>query len=49
MFAQQNGDVSDKRYEADNAANDIFFAIQKGLTGCVEFRVVSEVIVPLGE
>ena len=49
MLAQQNGNISDKRYEADNASDDVFFAVQEGLAGGVEFGVVREVVVALGQ
>ena len=49
MLAQQNGDVSNKGYEADDASDDIFFTVQEGLAGGVEFGVVREVVVALGQ
>jgi hypothetical protein len=49
VLAQQNGNVSDKRYEADNASDDVFFAGQEGLAGGVEFGVVCEIVVALGQ
>lgn len=49
MLAQQNGNISDKRYEADNASDDVFFAVQEGLAGGVEFGIVCKVIVALGQ
>jgi hypothetical protein len=49
VFAQQNRNVSDKRYEADYAADDVFFAVQEGLAGRVELGVVCDVVVALCE
>jgi hypothetical protein len=49
VFAQHDCDVSDKRYEADDAADDVFFAVEEGLAGRVELGVVCEVVVALGE
>jgi hypothetical protein len=47
VLAQQNRNISDKRYEADDAADDVFFAVQEGLAGRVEFSVVGDVVVAL--
>ena len=49
VFAQQYRDVSDEGYEADYATDDVFFAVQEGLTGCVKFSIVCDVVVALGE
>lgn len=49
MFAQHDCDVSNEWYEADDAADDVFFAVEEGLAGGVELGVVCEVVVALGE
>jgi hypothetical protein len=49
VLAQKNRDVSDEGNEADHAANDVFFAVQKRLAGSVEFGVVCDVVVTLCE
>jgi hypothetical protein len=43
VLAQQNGNVSDKGDESDDAADDVLFAVEEGLTGGVEFRIVCDI------
>lgn len=40
VLAQQNGNISNKGYEADYASYDIFFAVEEGLASGIEFGVV---------
>jgi integral membrane sensor domain MASE1 len=47
VFAQQNCNVSDEGNETDDASDNIFFTVQEGLPGGVEFGVVCEVVVAL--
>ena len=49
VLAQQDGNVSHKGDEADDAADDVFLAREEGLARRVEFRVVGEVVVAFGE
>lgn len=49
VLAQQDCDVSHERNEADNASHDIFFAVEEGLAGGIEFGVVGDVVVTLRE
>lgn len=49
MLAQQDRHVADKGDEADDAADDIFFAVEEGLASRVEFGVVGGVVVPFCE
>lgn len=49
MLAQQDGDISNKGDEADDASNNVLFAVQEGLAGSIQFCVVCNVVVALGE
>jgi hypothetical protein len=49
VLAQQNGNVSNKRYEANDTSNDVFFTVKEELAASVEFRVVCKVVVTLCE
>jgi hypothetical protein len=49
VFAQQDRDVSDKRDETGNAANDIFFAVQERLASRVKLGVICHIVVTFGE
>jgi hypothetical protein len=49
VLAQQNGNVSDKGDESDNAADDVFFAVEERLAGRVEFGIVCDIVVTFCE
>jgi hypothetical protein len=49
VLAQQYRDVAHKGNEADDAANDVLFAVEEGLALRVELGVVRKVVVALGE
>lgn len=49
VLAEQDRHVADPRDEAEDAADDVLFAVQEGLAACVELRVVGDVVVAFGE
>jgi hypothetical protein len=49
VLAQQDRDVSHKRDEAGYASHDVFFAVEEGLAGGIEFGIVGNIVVTLRE
>lgn len=49
MLAQQDRNITDKRYESNYAADHVLLTVQERLALCVELGVVREVVVALGK